>query len=100
MVGFLDFIKYIMGIGSLVTFSDKVSEAFAEYIAEHNTLSAKQIQFINTLQMFIIENGKLTKKDLVAEPFTKIHHDGFLGLFTQQQQQELLQMTDKIFQHA
>lgn len=100
MVGFLDLIKYIMGIGGLVTFSDKVSEAFAEFIAEHNTLTAKQIQFINTLQMFIIENGKLTKKDLVAEPFTKIHHDGFLGLFTHREQQEILLMTQQIFQHA
>ncbi|MBU1151326.1 DEAD/DEAH box helicase family protein [Patescibacteria group bacterium] len=99
-VHFLDLIRYIMGIGGLLTFSDKVSEAFAEFIAEHNTLTVKQIQFLHTLQTFIVENGELTKKDLVREPFTKLHARGFLGLFNKQMQQEILKFTDKILQHA
>ncbi len=90
-VRFLDLIKYIMGIGGLVTFSERVSEAFAEFIADHNTLTAKQIQFLSTLQTFIMENGKLTKKDLVREPFTKLHASGFLGVFPPTMQQEILQ---------
>lgn len=99
-VSFLDLIKFIMGIGGLVTFPEKVSEAFAEFIAEHNTLSAKQIQFLHTLQTFIVENGELTKRDLVSEPFTKLHEKGFLGLFDKSMQQEILQFTDHIFQYA
>ncbi|MDZ4787158.1 MAG: DEAD/DEAH box helicase family protein [bacterium] len=99
-VSFLDLIKYIMGIGGLVTFPEKVSEAFAEFIADHNTMSAKQIQFLHTLQIFIIENGQLTKQDLVREPFTKLHENGFLGLFDKRMQQEILQFTDHIFQYA
>ncbi len=99
-VSFLDLIKYIMGIGGLVTFPEKVSEAFAEFIADHNTMSAKQIQFLHTLQTFIIENGQLTKQDLVREPFTKLHENGFLGLFDKRMQQEILQFTDHIFQYA
>ena len=99
-VRFLDLIKYIMGIGGLVTFSEKVSEAFAEFIAEHNTLTAKQIQFLQTLQTFIIENGGLTKKDLVSEPFTKLHTNGFLGLFNNQMQSEILEVTNKILHYA
>lgn len=99
-VQFLDLIKYIMGIGGLVTFPEKVSEAFAEFIADHNTMSAKQIQFLHTLQTFIIENGSLSKADLVREPFTKIHENGFLGLFDKRMQQEILQFTDHIFQYA
>lgn len=99
-VKFLDLIKYIMGIGELVTFSEKVSEAFAEFIAEHNTMTAKQIQFLQTLQTFIIENGRLTKKDLVQEPFTKIHANGFLGLFNQQMQQEILVFAEQVLQYA
>lgn len=99
-VSFLDLIKYIMGIGDLVTFPEKVSEAFAEFIADHNTLTAKQIQFLHTLQTFIIENGSLTKKDLVQEPFTKLHENGFLGLFDKKMQQEILQVTDHIFAYA
>jgi len=99
-VRFLDLIKYIMGIGGLVTFPEKVSEAFAEFIADHNTLTAKQIQFLHTLQMFIIENGSLTKKDLVREPFTKIHENGFLGVFDKYMQTEILNFTNQIFQYA
>jgi len=99
-VRFLDLIKYIMGIGDLVTFPEKVTEAFATFIATHNTLTSKQIQFLTTLQTFIIENGELNKKDLVQEPFTKIHENGFLGLFDRTMQQEILQFTEQIFTYA
>jgi len=99
-VHFVDLIRYIMGLGGLMTFSDKVSEAFAEFIAEHNTLTVKQIQFIHTLQTFILETGKLTKKDLVREPFTKLHARGFLGLFNKQMQEEILNFTDKLLNYA
>ncbi len=99
-VEFIDLIKYIMGIGGLVTFSEKVSEAFAEFIAEHNTLASNQIQFLIILRDFIISNGELTKRDLVSEPFTKLHTRGFLGIFTLQMQKEVLLFTDKILHHA
>ncbi len=99
-VQFLDLIKYIMGIGGLVTFSEKVSEAFSEFIAEHNTLAPNQIQFLIVLRDFIISNGELTKKDLVSEPFTKLHARGFLGLFTPQLQTEILSFTNKILHYA
>jgi type I restriction enzyme R subunit len=99
-VKFLDLIKYIMGVSGLVTFPQKVTTAFDGFIAEHNNLTTKQIQFIQTLQSFIIENGELSKKDLVSEPFTKFHNNGFLGLFDHQLQQEILQLTDRILNYA
>lgn len=99
-VSFLDLIKFIMGIGGLVTFSDKVSEAFAEFIAEHNTLASTQIQFLIVLRDFIINNGELSKKDLVSEPFTKINARGFLGVFTPSEQKEILTFTNQILQYA
>lgn len=99
-VKFLDLIKYIMGIGGLVTFHEKVSEAFAEFIAEHNTLAPNQIQFLIILRDFIISNGDISKKDLVSEPFTKLHASGFLGIFTPLMQKEVLSFTNKILQHA
>jgi type I restriction enzyme R subunit len=99
-VQFIDLIKYIMGIGGLVTFSDKVSEAFAEFIAEHNTFAPNQIQFLIVLRDFIINNGELTKKDLVSEPFTKLNDRGFLGVFTPKLQTEILSFTNRILQYA
>lgn len=99
-VKFIDLIKYIMGMGGLVTFSEKVSEAFAEFIAENNNLASNQIQFLIVLRDFIIQNGDLTKKDLVQEPFTKLHNRGFLGLFDSQMQTKILLFTSKILNHA
>jgi type I restriction enzyme R subunit len=99
-VRFLDLIKYIMGIGGLVTFSEKVSEAFSEFIADNSNLSSSQIQFLRVLRDFIIQNGSLSKKDLVNEPFTKLHNRGFLGLFDSAMQTKILLFTNKILDHA
>ncbi len=99
-VQFLDLIKYIMGIGELKTFADKVSEVFAEFISQHNTMTAKQIQFLQTLQTFIIENGKLDKKDLTREPFTRFHAKGFLGLFKPKEREEILTLATSLLAHA
>ena len=89
-----------MGISGLVTFSEKVSEAFAEFIADNNNLSSNQIQFLRVLRDFIIQNGSLSKKDLVNEPFTKLHKRGFLGLFDSTMQIKILLFTNKILDHA
>lgn len=99
-VQFLDLIKYIMGIGELITFPEKVSEAFAEFIATHNTLTAKQIQFLDALKTFIVENGKLDKKDLTREPFTRFHAKGFLGLFKPKEREEILSLASSLLTHA
>lgn len=99
-VQFLDLIRYIMGIGELKTFPDKVSEAFAEFIVRHNTLTAKQIQFLRTLETFIVENGRLDKKDLTREPFTRFHEKGFLGLFKPKERAEILDLTTALLTHA
>lgn len=99
-VSFLDLIRYIMGIGELKTFAEKVSEAFAVFIATHNTMNAKQIQFLQALQAFIIENGKLNKADLTREPFTRFHTKGILGLFKVQEREEILELANTLLTHA
>jgi type I restriction enzyme R subunit len=99
-VAFLDLIKHIMGLGELKTFSEKVTEAFDIFIAAHNTLTTKQIQFLTALQLFITENGSLSKKDLTREPFTRFHTKGFIGLFKPREQEEILKLTDAILTYA
>lgn len=99
-VAFLDLIRYIMGIGELKPFGEKVAEAFAEFIASHSSLSAKQIQFLNALQTFIIENGSLNKRDLTREPFTLIHAKGILGLFKPKEREEILSLATSLLSHA
>lgn len=99
-VDFLDLIKYILGVSGYITFSEKVSVAFDEFIAEHNTMSPKQLQFLDALKKFIIDNGQLTKKDLVQDPLNSVYSGGFTGLFTHQMQQQILQFTQKVTGHA
>jgi type I restriction enzyme R subunit len=99
-VHFLDLIKYIMGVGSLIKFSERVTEAFDEFIAEHNNLLPTHLQFLLVLRDFIINNGKLSKRDLTQEPFTKLHDHGFLGLFDKSLQAEIWSFTHKVLHYA
>jgi len=93
---FIQFIKYILGHENLKSFSQEVTEAFTSFIAEHNTYSNQQIQFLLTLQTFILRKGSVDRKDLVKEPFTKISPDGILGLFKQREIEEILKFAEQL----
>lgn len=95
-VELVDLIRYILGKSGLVTFTERVTEAFTDFIASHNTLNTKQIQFLGVLKQFIIDNGKVTRANLVGDPFTQIHPNGFLGLFPADKQQEILALTSQV----
>lgn len=93
---FIQFIKYILGLENLKSFTEEVTEAFTSFIAEHNTYSRQQIQFLLTLQTYILRKGSVEKKDLVKEPFTKISPDGILGLFKQKEIEEILKFAEQL----
>jgi len=93
---FIQFIRFILGLEKLKSFTDEVTEAFTAFIAEHNTYTQQQIEFILTLQTFILRKGTLEKKDLVREPFTKISPDGILGLFRQKEIEEILKFAENL----
>jgi type I restriction enzyme R subunit len=93
---FLQFIKSILGLIELKSFTQEVSEAFDEFIAAHNTYSVQQIQFLLTLKTFLLRKGTLEKKDLVHEPFTKLSPDGILGVFNPNEIDEIVELTKKL----
>lgn len=93
---FIQFIKYILGTEELKSFTEEVTEAFTGFIAEHNTFSEQQIQFLLTLQTFILRKGTIEKKDLVKEPFTKISPDGIIGIFKQKEIEEILKFAEQL----
>ena len=93
---FIQFIRYILGLEKLKSFSEEVTEAFSAFMAEHNTYSKQQIQFLLTLQTFILRKGTVEKKDLVKEPFTKISPDGILGIFHQKEIEEILKFAEQL----
>jgi type I restriction enzyme R subunit len=92
----VQFIKHILGIELLESFSETVSKGFDEFITTHTYLSSRQLQFLDLLRKFIIENGELTKKNLIESPFTLLHPEGIRGIFNPNEIDEILKLTNKL----
>lgn len=93
---FIQFIKHILELEHLRSFTEVVTEGFDQFMTSHNNLSEQQIQFIRTLRTFILRTGKVEKKDLVLDPFTKVDPDGILGVFTPNEIDEIMKFTNKL----
>lgn len=78
---FIQFIRHILGRETLEPWSETVTHAFDRFIAEHSSLSSKQILFLQTLKTFLLQTGKVDREDLIAQPFTNIDPRGIRGLF-------------------
>ncbi len=92
---FIQFIKHILGIEILESFDEEVSKAVQQFIQSHTYLSSRQIEFLNLLKNYIIDRGKIEKRDLVNAPFTVIHPKGIRGVFSPQEIKEILAITEK-----
>jgi len=93
---FIQFIKHILGLEKLENYAETVTKLFNSFIADHNTFTEKQIQFLLTLKTFILQTGKVEKIDLVNAPFTQLHPQGIRGIFTQKEIEEILKLTEKL----
>ena len=93
---FLKFIKHILGIEELQNFPDTVNESFEKFIQIHLTLTTIQLKFLDLLKTFIIDNGDITKKDLISAPFTVIHPSGIRGLFKPNEIEEIINITQEL----
>lgn len=92
----VQFIKHILGIQVLETFPETVSNAFNEFIKAHTYLTARQLQFLDILKKFIIDKGELSKRNLIESPFTLLHPEGIRGVFTPNEIDEILKLTEKL----
>ena len=90
---FIQFIKHILGLEKLESWQESVNHKFESFIAEHNTFTALQIRFLQTLKTFILQTGKVEKKDLIAAPFTQIHPSGVRGVFNDGEIDEIINFT-------
>ena len=93
---FIQFIKHILGIEEIATFTETVSIAFDDFLRKHNNYGEKQIQFILTLKTFVLQRGVVRKKDLISAPFTQLHPEGIRGVFRPRDIDEILELTQKI----
>lgn len=80
---FIQFMRHILGLEKLSTWSEEVTLKFDRFIAEHNNMyTSKQIHFLEALKLFILQTRDIEKKDLISPPFTQFHSRGIQGLFT------------------
>ena len=64
--------------------AEKVNAAFSEFINQYQ-LSAVQIQFLDTLKLFLTKNGKIDPEKLYESPFKSFHNNGIDGVFNSEQ---------------
>ena len=93
---FIQFLKHILGIEPLATFTETVSLAFDEFIRAHNNYGQIQIQFLLTLKSFVLQKGSVEKRDLVNAPFTQIHPQGIRGVFKPNEIEEIINLAEKV----
>ncbi|AEA43696.1 DEAD/DEAH box helicase family protein [Fluviicola taffensis] len=85
----VQFIVNLMGLDEV-----KVNQAFADFINEYQ-LTSVQIQFLNTIKLFLTKNGKIDPYKLYDAPFKNFHSMGIDGVFDQQQSGHIF----KIIEH-
>lgn len=93
---FLQFIKHILQIEVVHSFEETVTQAFDEFIKQHNNLSNNQIEFMTVLKKYLIDKGKIEKKDLINPPFTQLHPQGILGMFSPKEIEEIISVIQRI----
>lgn len=93
---FIQFVKHILGVENLESFEEQVTKLFQVFIATHNNLNTRQMDFLNLLKSYIIEKGTIEKRNLVEAPFTIIHPKGIRGIFSTQEIKDILELTEKL----
>ena len=93
---FVQFIRHILGIEILTSFSDTVAKAFYQFIKEHTDLNSRQLEFLKLLKDFIIEREKVEKRDLIQSPFTVLHPQGVRGVFSPALINDILALTKEL----
>lgn len=93
---FLQFIKHILQVEVIHSFEETVTIAFDTFITEHNNLSNNQIEFMKVLKKYLIDKGKIEKKDLINPPFTQLHPQGIMGVFSPKEIEEIITIIQKV----
>ncbi|MBP2667467.1 MAG: Type site-specific deoxyribonuclease, partial [Firmicutes bacterium] len=93
---FMQFIRHILGLEVLESFPETVTKAFDQFIQSHTNLSARQLDFLMLLKDFILEKERVQKRDLIESPFTILHPQGIRGLFSPEEINEILELTNKV----
>ena len=91
-----EFLAHILRGEDLPDWETKVREGFDVFIQEHSTFNARQIEMLNALCNYVIDNEAVAKPALVAAPFTQFDRRGFPGVFETDQINEILSFTEAL----
>ncbi len=91
---FIQFIRHILGLEMLGSWPETLTRAFDGFISSHTDFTSLQIRFLMTLKTFLIQTGKVQKRNLIEAPFTQIHPKGIRGVFTPVEIEEIVQFAD------
>ena len=92
---FVDFLKHALNIEKIPSYEDVVKTAFDAFILEHN-YNADQSRFLRAVQNVFVQRRKLETADLYEEPFTNFGSNAVDKLFTEEEVNELVELTRKL----
>jgi len=88
-----EFLAHILRGEELPDWEAKVRSEFGTFINKHSTFNARQIEMLDALCNYVIDNEAVAKPDLVKAPFTNYNPSGFRGAFEKTQINEILSFT-------
>lgn len=91
-----DFLAHILRGEDLPDWDAKVRGEFQSFIEENTTFNARQIEMLDALCNYVIDNETVAKPDLVKAPFTNYDPNGFRGTFEVSQINEILSFTEAL----
>ena len=91
-----EFLAHILRGEELPDWETKVRGEFEVFIQEQSTFNARQIEMLNALCNYVIDNEAVAKSALVAAPFTQFDRRGFPGVFEMNQINEILSFTEAL----
>ena len=91
-----EFLAYILRGEELPDWETKVRGEFESFIQAQSTFNTRQIEMLNALCTYVIDNEAVAKPALVKAPFTQFDRQGFPGVFKMDQINEILSFTEAL----
>ncbi len=91
----LEFLRTLLALDDIPTYSDIVKRQFESYIV-HHPFNADQTLFLRALQSVFIQKRRLQLADLYEPPLTSFGADAVERWFTENEITELLKFTERL----
>ena len=92
-----EFLAHILRGEDLPDWEIKVRGEFEAFIQDNSTFNARQIEMLNALCNYVIDNEAVEKRDLVYfDSFTNIDQNGFPGVFEPNEINRILSFTEAL----